>query len=107
MSCRVSSHRRPVERAGLRAPSAWMASAIQPRTHVLRDEYGYGLWVYPRRDPMLFEANGRGGQRITVLPSKNVVLAITGGAFEPGEIGAFILKAIRSDGPLPENPAAS
>ena len=82
-------------------PSAWMASAIQAHARVLGQEYGYGLWVNPDRDPMLFEANGRGGQRITVLPSKNLVLAITGGAFEPGDIAPFIWKALQSDDPLP------
>jgi CubicO group peptidase (beta-lactamase class C family) len=88
-------------------PRSWMTSAIQPRARVLGEEYGYGLWLNRSRDPFVFEANGRGGQRITVLPSKHLVLAITGGAFEPGEIGAFILKAIRSDASLPENPTAT
>ena len=84
---------------------SWMASAIQRHAHVLNGDYGYGLWL--NRDLPLFEANGRGGQRITVLPERNMVLAITGGAFEPGEIGTFILKAIKSATPLPENPAAT
>jgi CubicO group peptidase (beta-lactamase class C family) len=88
-------------------PSAWMAAAIEPHAHVLRDEYGYGLWVYPRRDPMVFEALGRGGQRISVVPSKHLVVVFTGGTFEPGDVGEFIGKAIRSDSPLPENLAAS
>ena len=80
-------------------PRAWMTSAILPHARVLTGDYGYGLWVNRQHDPALFEANGRGGQRITVLPQKNLVLAITGGAFEPGDIGAFIVKAIRSDTP--------
>jgi CubicO group peptidase (beta-lactamase class C family) len=88
-------------------PSAWMTAASQPHAHVLNGDYGYGLWVNRQREPILFEANGRGGQRITVLPTKNLVVAITGGAFEPGEIGAFILKSMRSDTALPENPAAT
>jgi len=86
------------------APS-WMTSAIQPHAHVLTGDYGYGLWL--NRELPLFEANGRGGQRITVLPTRNLVLAITGGAFEPGEIGAFILRAIKSETSLAENPAAT
>lgn len=88
-------------------PSEWIAAAIQAHARVLRADYGYGLWVNRDRDPMLFEAVGRGGQRITVLPSRNLVLAITGGAFEPRDVGAFIVKAIRSDGPLPQSPAAA
>jgi CubicO group peptidase (beta-lactamase class C family) len=71
-------------------PAAWMAAAISPHTRVLDHEYGYGLWLNPGGDPMLFEANGRGGQRITVVPSKRLVLAITGGAFEPGDLAPYI-----------------
>jgi CubicO group peptidase (beta-lactamase class C family) len=83
---------------------SWMTSAIQPHAHVLTGDYGYGLWL--NRELPLFEANGRGGQRITVLPERHMVLAITGGAFEPGEVGTFILKAIKSEKALPANPAA-
>ena len=88
-------------------PEAWMRAAGRPQRHVLTGDYGYGLWVHPNRDPLVFEAVGRGGQRITVLPSKRMVLAITGGAFEPGDIGEFIVKAMRSDSALPTNPAAT
>ncbi|PYR93829.1 MAG: 6-aminohexanoate hydrolase [Acidobacteria bacterium] len=88
-------------------PSAWMTAAIQPHAHVLQGEYGYGLWVNRQRDPLVFEANGRGGQRISVVPTRNLVVAITGGAFEPGDVGAFILKSIRSDAALAENLAAA
>jgi CubicO group peptidase (beta-lactamase class C family) len=87
--------------------SAWMTDASRPHTHMFHDDYGYGLWVKPKQEPTLFEANGRGGQRITVLPTKNLVVAITGGAFEPGDVGAFILKSMRSDAALAENPAAT
>ena len=88
-------------------PVDWMRGAIQPHRRVLTGEYGYGLWLQREREPMLFEAIGRGGQRITVLPAQNMVLAITGGAFEPGEIGEFILRASRSDVPLPSNTSAT
>jgi hypothetical protein len=53
----------------------------------------------------LFEATGLGGQRISVLPEKNTVVVTTGGGFEPFDIGQFILKALRSDGPIPADPA--
>lgn len=88
-------------------PEGWMRAASESHGRVLNGEYGYGLWVHRDRDPVLFEANGRGGQRITVLPLKNIVLAITGGAFEPGELGDYILKAVWSDGPLPANAGAT
>jgi CubicO group peptidase (beta-lactamase class C family) len=88
-------------------PSAWMAAAIQPHAQILRGDYGYGLWVNREHEPILFEANGRGGQRITVLPTRSLVVAITGGAFEPRDIGAFILKSVQSEAALPANPAAA
>ncbi|WP_156170250.1 serine hydrolase [Luteimonas sp. FCS-9] len=90
-------------------PEEWMRAAVQAQPQPARNgqKYGYGLWVYPDRHPRLFEAEGRGGQRISVTPEKNVVVVFTGGEFEPGDIGAFILRAIKSDQPLPENPAAA
>jgi CubicO group peptidase (beta-lactamase class C family) len=87
----------------------WIADAT--RAHVKqtsnRDHYGYFWWVKGQDYPGMFEAVGRGGQRINVWPAKDLVLVFTGGGFEPGDLAPFILKALRSDQPLPENPAAS
>lgn len=90
-------------------PQAWMRAAVQAQPQLARNgqRYGYGLWFYPDRQPPLFEAEGRGGQRISVTPEKDVVVVFTGGEFEPGDIGKFILRAIKSDQPLPDNPSAS
>jgi CubicO group peptidase (beta-lactamase class C family) len=90
-------------------PDEWMSAAVQAQSQPASsdDKYGYGLWIKPNRQPRLFEANGRGGQRISVTPEKNVVVVFTGGEFEPGDIGAFILRAIKSDQPLPESPSAA
>ena len=90
-------------------PEEWMRAAVQAQPQPARNgrNYGYGLRFYPDRQPPLFEAEGRGGQRISVTPEKNVVVVFTGGEFEPGDIGAFILRAIKSDQPLPENPSAA
>jgi CubicO group peptidase (beta-lactamase class C family) len=68
------------------------------------NEYGYGLWI--RSGTGLYEALGRGGQRISVVPSKKIIVVFTGGGFEPGEIGKFLFAALKSDQPLPENRAA-
>ena len=68
------------------------------------NEYGYGLWI--RSGVGLYEALGRGGQRISIVPSKNIIVVFTGGGFDPGEIGKFLLAALKSDQPLPENRAA-
>jgi len=87
-------------------PAEWMRDAVKPHSRLNPDsEYGYGIWVYPKRDPFVFEGLGRGGQRISVAPAKNLVVVMTGGGFEPGEIGNFVAKALKSDRPLAANPA--
>jgi CubicO group peptidase (beta-lactamase class C family) len=87
-------------------PADWMASAARAQVTHMGEGYGYGLWVYPERQPPVFEANGRGGQRISVVPALQLVAVMTGGGFEPGDIGDFIGKAIKADDAIPENPAA-
>jgi len=88
-------------------PAEWMQAATHAHSHPGRGnvEYGYGFWVYPQRNPIEYEALGRGGQRITVTPAENRIVVFTGGEFEPGDIGKFIGESIKSDQPLPENPA--
>ena len=86
-------------------PESWIESSISARVSVNdNEEYGLGWWL-SRGDPFLFEANGRGGQRITIVPELDLVVVMTGGGFEPGDIGQFILRAMRSDSSLPEDPA--
>jgi len=41
-----------------------------------------------------------------VVPSKNIIVVFTGGGFDPGEVGKFLIAAVKSDQPLPENRAA-
>ncbi len=88
-------------------PAEWMQAATQAHSHPGQSnvEYGYGFWVYPQRNPIEYEALGRGGQRINVTPAENRVVVFTGGEFEPGDIGKFIGDSIKSAQPLPENPA--
>ena len=88
-------------------PAEWMQTATQAHSHPGQSnvEYGYGFWVYPQRNPIEYEALGRGGQRINVTPAENRVVVFTGGEFEPGDIGKFIGESIKSNQPLPENPA--
>ncbi len=88
-------------------PAEWMRDAVQVHSHPgfsRGQEYGYGIWVYPDRTPPEFEGLGRGGQRISVVPAKNLVVVFTGWEFEPGDIGKFIGRAVKSDKPLPEDP---
>jgi len=88
---------------------AWVDTAT--RAHVVRttnrDHYGYSWWVKGEDVPGMFEAVGRGGQRINVWPAKDIVLVFTGSEFEPGDLAKFILKALKSDEPLQANREAS
>ena len=85
-------------------PVDWMEKAIQVHSRASwGDQYGYGFWVHAERNPTEFEALGRGGQRVSVVPAKNLVVVFTGGQFEPGDIGRFIGQSLKSDNPLPEN----
>jgi CubicO group peptidase (beta-lactamase class C family) len=88
---------------------AWIQTAT--RAHVERttnrDHYGYAWWVKGEDYPGMFEAVGRGGQRINVWPAKDLVLVFTGSEFEPGDLAKFILKALKSDESLPANREAS
>ena len=91
-------------------PVDWMRAAVQVHAHAGSSPgtgYGYGLWIHPDRSPPIFEGLGRGGQRISVVPAKDLVVVFTGGEFEPGDIGQFIGRAIRSDHALPEDPAGA
>jgi CubicO group peptidase (beta-lactamase class C family) len=88
--------------------NAWIAAATRAHAKTTNeDHYGYYWWVKGSDFPGMFEAVGRGGQRIIVWPAKELVLVFTGGGFEPGDLGAFILKSLKCDQPLPPNPAAN
>jgi CubicO group peptidase (beta-lactamase class C family) len=88
-------------------PLDWMEAATEQHAEHGGEGYGYGMWVYPERTPPIYEANGRGGQRISVVAAKHLVVVMTGGGFEPGDVGKFILESLRSDTPLPESSAAT
>ncbi len=79
------------------------------RMHVREGEstgYGY-LWWLPLSNPGLFEGRGRGGQRLSLWPERNLLVVMIGnGGHDPGDVGTIIGRALKSDGPLPENPTA-
>lgn len=86
--------------------SEWVSEATREHVQTGTDEaYGYKWWIIPSLG--LYEGRGRGGQRIAILPAKNLVVVINGtGNLEPGDIGTLLLPAVKSDAPLPENPEA-
>lgn len=65
------------------------------------NRYGYGWWQHPGAPAGYYEAIGRGGQRIGVWPAEDLVLVVTAGGAEPGDLGSYFVRAIRSDTPLP------
>lgn len=82
--------------------SDWIKQATK-RHVTLADGEGYGYrWWLSDELPGLYEARGRGGQRICIFPEKNFVIVFTGNGFEPGDVGEFILASVQSDESLPE-----
>jgi CubicO group peptidase (beta-lactamase class C family) len=71
-----------------------------------KDQYGYFWWIPGPNYPGVFEAIGRGGQRITVWPAKELVLVYTGGGFNNDDLTPFILRSVRSNPPLSPNSKA-
>ena len=86
----------------------WVRQATHPRVEKTSgaDHYGYFWWMPGPKFPGVFEAIGRGGQRITVWPAKETVLVYTGGGFNNDHLTPFLLKALKSNTPLPSNPSA-
>src|SRR5262249_51308737 len=89
---------------------AWIQEATRMHVDAAHtrgaDGYGYYWWVPGDKFLGVFEAVGRGGQRITVWPAKDLVLVYNGGGFDPSVLAPFILKSIKSDGALTKNPEA-
>ena len=93
-------------------PTEYLADAFSRHADVEPNvEYGYGMWIYPEHGhaggPADFEANGAGGQRITVIPSQDVVEVITGSGLDANEVSSLLADAVKSDGALPENASAA
>lgn len=87
---------------------SWLKAAT--KAHVKQtggtDGYGYYWWVPGGNYPDVFEAVGRGGQRITIWPSNDMVIVFTGGGFNTADLVPFIVKAIQANIQLNKNPPA-
>ena len=86
----------------------WLQNAT--KIHVTftggNDKYGYYWWIPGDNYPGVFEAVGRGGQRITVWPANDMVIVFTGGGFETSSLIGFIINAIKSDTSITANQVA-
>jgi len=86
---------------------SWVGQSTQPHVRV-RDGvgYGYSWWINTAREPAIYEAVGRGGQRVAVVPDKELVIVFNGGGVDTDAIAPLLLRALRSDQPLPVRPGA-
>jgi hypothetical protein len=89
-------------------PADYLAAALSPHASVQPGvQYGYGMWLYPGHAPFDFEANGRGGQRITVVPGENLVAVVTAGGADANVVSPLIAAAVKANFPLPQNEAGA
>jgi CubicO group peptidase (beta-lactamase class C family) len=85
--------------------SEWVARSTKPRIkYGERNLYGYGWWTNTGAPPGFFEAIGRGGQRLSVWPEKDLVVVMLGGGYEPDIIGDRLLRALVADTALAPSP---
>jgi CubicO group peptidase (beta-lactamase class C family) len=82
-----------------------MSTAMPPGKRSDPGGYGYEWNVTQGPGGLQFGGTGRGGQTLLVWPELDmVVVSMAGG--NPGQIGAAVRQAVKSDGALPENAAA-
>lgn len=84
----------------------WIARSTQKQISVAGGKmgYGYGWWVLGGEFQGMYAAVGRGGQRIFVRPEEDLVVVVTAGGLELGELSPFLVSAVKSEHALPENP---
>jgi len=94
-------------------PDTWVTAATSPATHLpagfsLVDSFGYLWWISSAGS--FYLADGRGGQRILVLPEQEMVVVTTGGGGrDPSGVletllTTHIIPAAESTTPLTANP---
>jgi len=87
-------------------PGEWIAQATRRQVDATgAQHYGLGWWV-STDIPGMYQAAGRGGQRLIVWPAKDIVVVVTGGGFDPALIAPFLLRSLKSNAALGPNPKA-
>ena len=83
----------------------WMAAASSVQMAIGGGvNYGYGFWIGKDRNAPVFFANGRGGQRIVMLPERHAVEVITAGGMDPAAALDLLAGAqTNPNAPLPPN----
>jgi len=88
--------------------SSWVRESTKTRFHLPSGEgYGYGWWTAPE-SPLgeIYNASGRGGQKIYIVPGKQLVLVLTGNGYDLTLIQQHLIDAIPTARRLPENATA-
>jgi len=79
-------------------PAGWIARTTRPLSkYNATDSYGFGWWTHPQSPAGFYEGIGRGGQRLSIWPAKDLIVVFTGGGFEPGDIAPMLLGAYKAD----------
>ncbi len=88
---------------------AWVDDAVRVHAKPVGGDrdYGLGWWIQRTSDVGgEYDAAGRAGQQVSVLPALNALIVTTGGGFDPGEATALLAPAlVDPTKPLPANPA--
>ena len=84
-------------------PADWVAASVtkQVNAYGAAPYYGYQWWVHSSG---AYAAYGYKGQRILVRPDLEMVVVFTGASSGTMLLNTFILPAVKSSEPLPENP---
>ena len=95
-------------------PEEWIDRMTQPLLKTefeqMGEEYGYGWYTKRFHGQTVWSAEGLGGNGIYVVPERDLVVVFSGGLVGMEMLAPYryleeyILPAVRSDGPLPENP---
>lgn len=63
-------------------PKEWVE--MSTKGDEVKDNYGYLWWIDTTSDSTIYFANGLGGQRIIVIPGKNLVVTVTASDYHSG-----------------------
>jgi CubicO group peptidase (beta-lactamase class C family) len=87
----------------------WLRAASQTQITTgpgYSEDYGYGMWIgRPDEETSYFAADGRGGQKVLVIPALNLIVVTTGGGFDFDEAVKYLVEAMGEGNSLPANPA--
>lgn len=78
-------------------PKEWIRKSTSTQIKINQKEtYGFLWWL---RDDLggIIDAQGRGGQRLTIVPEKKLVVVMLGAGFNTDKIGEYIVESLKSD----------